>query len=286
MVSTTVVTEITDSSASSGGQVSDNGGSPILSKGVCWSISQNPTVADDTTVNGSGSGAYTSFLAGLVDNTVYYVRAYATNIAGTGYGNEISFKTSLKTMSLVDSRDDQQYLTVKIGTHWWMAENLNYNVSGSFYYEGDSLANADAYGRLYTWSAMMSGASSGDLNPSGIQGICPAGWHLPGRSEWSAFIGSIGGPDEAGGKLKETGTAHWDSPNTGATNETGFNARAAGMINTTPASADLGSNAYFWLSTELDATSAYTAQLSKNSASISEETLTKDNALSVRCVKD
>ncbi len=74
----------------------------------------------------------------------------------------------------------------------------------------------------------MNGASPSDSNPSGVQGVCPAGWHLPGQAEWEQLIDYLGGDSIAGGKLKETGTTHWESPNTGATNESGFTALPGG----------------------------------------------------------
>ncbi len=85
---------ITSNSAVSGGNISDDGGSEITARGVCWSDSQNPTIEDNHTENGTGTGGYISNLTNLDANTVYYVKAYATNGEGTGYGNEIMFVTS------------------------------------------------------------------------------------------------------------------------------------------------------------------------------------------------
>jgi peptidoglycan/xylan/chitin deacetylase (PgdA/CDA1 family) len=88
---------ITSSSASSGGNVSDDGNATVNSKGVCWSLSSNPTISDHKTVDGTGEGSFTSSITNLSANTLYYVRAYATNSAGTSYGNEQSFTTSSPT---------------------------------------------------------------------------------------------------------------------------------------------------------------------------------------------
>lgn len=94
MITTTGVSQITGISGSSGGEIASNGGSDIIARGVVWSISPNPTVSLSTkTVDGSGLGSFTSKLTGLGLNTTYYLRAYATNSAGTAYGNEISFTT-------------------------------------------------------------------------------------------------------------------------------------------------------------------------------------------------
>ena len=93
-VTTTDVSEIAFTSAASGGNVTNNGGDDIISRGVCWSTEQNPTISSDTTINGAGNGPFKSKMAGLTANTTYFVRAYASNSKGVGYGNAISFKTS------------------------------------------------------------------------------------------------------------------------------------------------------------------------------------------------
>ena len=93
-VTTTAVTSITSSTASSGGNVADSGGYTVTARGVCWGTSTGPTVALTTkTTDGTGTGTFTSAITGLTANTPYYVRAYATNSAGTAYGDEVSFKT-------------------------------------------------------------------------------------------------------------------------------------------------------------------------------------------------
>lgn len=97
VVTTTDITNITATSASSGGVITDDGGFSITARGVCWSTTQNPTTEDSHSSDGSGTGAYTSSLTSLTYNTTYYVRAYATNSKGTSYGEEKSFTTSKLT---------------------------------------------------------------------------------------------------------------------------------------------------------------------------------------------
>ncbi|MFH1152416.1 MAG: CAP domain-containing protein [Pseudomonadota bacterium] len=92
-VTTTAVSQITTTTAFSGGNVTSDGGASVTARGVCWNTSGNPTVANPKTQNGSGTGGFTSTIAGLSANTTYYVRAYATNSVGTGYGSAVSFKT-------------------------------------------------------------------------------------------------------------------------------------------------------------------------------------------------
>jgi starch-binding outer membrane protein SusE/F len=92
-LTTTAVTVITGNSAKSGGNITVAGGSTVTARGVCWATTHNPTVAGSKTVDGSGTGTFTSNLTGLAGNTLYYVRAYATSAAGTAYGTEVSFTT-------------------------------------------------------------------------------------------------------------------------------------------------------------------------------------------------
>jgi hypothetical protein len=99
-VTTTGITAITSSTASSGGNVTSDGGTAVTARGVCWSITTGPTINSSTTSDASGTGVFTSSLSGLAAGTTYYVRAYATNSVGTSYGSEISFTTSAPTVTL------------------------------------------------------------------------------------------------------------------------------------------------------------------------------------------
>jgi hypothetical protein len=94
VLTTTTITAITQTTAISGGNISADNGGAVTARGVCWSTIQNPTISDSKTLDGSGSGIFTSTLIGLIGNTSYYVRAYATNSAGTEYGSQVNFKTS------------------------------------------------------------------------------------------------------------------------------------------------------------------------------------------------
>ncbi len=185
-VTTAEVTNIDSTSATTGGNITDNGGLSITARGVCWSTSQNPTVSDNHTNNGTGTGSFTSELTGLTEGTTYYVRAYATNSAGTAYGAEKNFTNPQFSGTFTDSRDGQTYEWVTIGDQVWMAENLNYDQSSygnDWSYDNDE-SNCDTYGRLYDWKAVMQGETSSDENPSGVQGVCPDGWHVPSDEEW------------------------------------------------------------------------------------------------------
>jgi len=94
-VTTTAVTDVTATTATSGGNVTDDGGADVTARGVCWSTAENPDIDDDKTADGVGTGAFSSAITGLEPNTNYYVRAYATNLEGTSYGNQVSFTTEI-----------------------------------------------------------------------------------------------------------------------------------------------------------------------------------------------
>ena len=92
-VTTDYITNITETTAISGGMVTSDGGAPVTARGICWSTSSNPTTADNQTINGSDTGTFVSNMTSLTGGAFYYVRAYATNSAGTSYGNELTFTT-------------------------------------------------------------------------------------------------------------------------------------------------------------------------------------------------
>jgi uncharacterized protein (TIGR02145 family) len=286
-VTTASISSITENSASGGGNVTDEGGSPVTTRGVCWSTSANPTTDDNTTSDGSGAGAFVSSLSGLATSTEYFVRAYAINSAGTSYGDELSFITLNETGTLVDARDGQIYNTVRIGSQWWMAENLNfYTDTCSWYYDDDSATYASIYGRLYTWDTLMAGTASSSSNPSDVQGVCPSGWHIPSDAEWTQLIDELGGLTVAGGKMKEEGTANWNSPNSGATNESGFTGLPAGERTDAGVYQYEGNQAIYWSSTQQNPSEARIRRLYHDSSQANEDHFDKDYGLSVRCVKD
>lgn len=111
VVNTSAVTGITSNTASSGGEVTDDGNAAVTSRGICWNTSQNPSISGNKTTDGTGTGAFSSNLTGLNGNTTYYVRAYATNSAGTSYGTEVTFTTGQNISSPVVTTNSVSSIT-------------------------------------------------------------------------------------------------------------------------------------------------------------------------------
>jgi uncharacterized protein (TIGR02145 family) len=207
---------------------------------------------------------------------------------------------------IIDTRDNNIYKTVTIDSQTWMAENLKFLPSVSNHYEGSDSSpyyyvydyqdgdvteaktktNYQIYGVLYNWPAAMAGASSSDTNPSGIQGACPAGWHLPSDAEWTQLTNFLGVVSIAGGKMKETGTTHWKYPNEGATNERGFTALPGGYRSAYYYFYYIGEYGFWWSATQGDYNSVYRRYLGYNYSDIGRNIDNKDDGYSVRCVKD
>ena len=177
-----------------------------------------------------------------------------------------------ETESFTDKRDGKEYKSVKIGDQWWMSENLAYESrSGCLVYDGVE-KYLETYGYLYTWETALK--------------VCPDGWHLPSDAEFEKLSNFLGGPDIAGGKLKEVGTTHWNSPNTGATNSSGFSALAAGYNGSDAYKVYIGLMAYFWSYDEGFADSEVARALYSTKGESTRYGITRENGLSVRCIKD
>jgi len=271
-VTTLEITNITTTSANSGGNVTSNGNSTVSARGVCWNDTGNPTLENNIgyTTDDTGLGSFNSQLEGLTEYLTYFVAAYATNEEGTSYGQVISF---MATIDFIDPRDGQAYDTVTIGTQTWFAKNLNYQTIDSWWYD-NSIDNGDIYGRLYTWDAALN--------------ACPNGWHLPCDDEWTILATYLEGATIAGGKMKETGTTHWDSPNTGATNSSGFTALPGGTRGSSSNDwfQDLGSSSYWWSSNESSSTNAICWDLYHEYVRLGHMYYYKNKCFSVRCLKD
>jgi uncharacterized protein (TIGR02145 family) len=294
ILTTLTVTDITENSAKTGGEITSDEGSSVSARGICWKKDSNPSLSDNKTIDSIGIGKYNSAITGLTAGTTYYVRAYATNSSGTSYGNTITFKT-LATATTVEDIDKNVYKTVNIGTQTWMAENLrttsyrngeaitnftdpakwsSATISVYCNYDNNTL-NGSKYGLLYNWAAIKD-----------VRNIAPIGWHIATNDEWKTLINYLGGENGAGAKLKETGTSHWNLPNTGANNESGFTALPSGSRDSFGTFGSIGNNGYWWSSTEQSSTNAYTWYLNNNDNSVQNSYKLKASGYAVRCVKD
>lgn len=282
-LTTNQITFVSNTSAISGGNITFDGGSAITSRGIIWSTSPNPTTALTTkTSDGTGTGSYTTNLTGLLSNTTYYVRAYAINSNLTTYGNEYSFITlpqpNFTTIcSQVWMTNNLDVTTYRNGDTIPQVTNLaqwsSLNTGAWCYYNNDS-ANGKGYGKLYNWYAV-----------NDARGLAPQGWHVASDSEYTILSNCLGGLTVAGGTMKETGTTHWLSPNTGATNSSGFTAVGGGYRNQIGNFFSLGGNSYLWSSTSNSGTIWYRS-LGSSNASLFRSSAIRLNGYAVRCVKD
>ena len=237
--------------------------------------------------------------------------------------SEIVISSSLSPSgTFTDSRDNNPYEYVTIGTQVWMAENLAYlpqvdavadgsedvgRESESFYYiydyvptganESAQVVNAKAttnyktYGVLYNWNAAMDGAVSSSSTPSGVQGVCPSGWHLPSNAEWedmAAYVDNNNGGDKIGNSLKAT-TGSTSFSGVTATDQFGFSALPAGYSKCHPFGyfTSRGSIANWWSASESSVRRLPSHRLlSYGNGGFAQSPSHKSDGFSVRCLKD
>ena len=297
-LTTVAINTITQTTATSGGNITSDGGATITACGVCWSTNLTPTIADNKTTEAVGSNNFTSSITELMPSTTYYVRAYATNSVGTSYGNSLQFTTA----SITDI-DGNIYHQVNIGTQVWMVENLKTThyrngdpitnvtdnnlwenlTSGAYCNYENNTNNAANYGRLYNWYAVK--------DP---RNIAPIGWHVPSDSEWQILIDYLGGNDVAGTKLKESGTVHWQNVTSGADNSSGFTALPGGChdgMNTFVGNHEfyeINICGFWWSATENTANinCVWVRCMASGSGGVSNDPYNKNMGFSVRCIKD
>ena len=393
-VYTSIISGITAYSANAGGTISSNGGTEIIERGIYWGTNPEPDLTGTKLINGSGVGDFANTIDNLDPGKKYYVVAYAINSIGTSFGEEKSFTTLGKspTVKILDysnltskgitlnglisagdlsttvtfqyvkdtnidttyviagspvtENDDtldvnitgldslttyhfrikaendlgsaysayltvetvitgitgtvkdfegNTYQTIGIGYQQWMKENLKavkYNNGdpiplikndsiwaqlidpGYCWYAKDSAAYYNTYGALYNWYAVSSGQ------------LCPTGWHVPTNEDITQLVNYVGGPGVAGGMLKETGTVHWNSPNTGATNEYGFTALAGGKRLADGIFDFVKVEGNWWSSTEYSTLNGSNLSIIFNYSNSFQAYSNKKIGMSIRCVKD
>lgn len=302
IVATFEVSEITNVSAMSGGEIIYADGSAVIEKGLVWNTNSDPTVE---TTSGKSSfnaqkGEFTVMLEGLIPSTVYHVRAYAVGASGIAYGDELSFRTSSGRITDVEGN---VYYTVTIGSYEWMTSNLKTGL----YRNGDTIPYVDGglewsslvtgamtsfkselhadYGNLYNWFAVAD-----------ERALCPAGWSIPSDEEWKILERELGMSTSssnrsglrdryAGGRLKEKGSRNWRNPNILATDEHGFRALPAGYRHAEGTFRSLGASSNWWTSTGHSDLNSWYRNIYFENAGIYRSILNKKNGISVRCVR-
>jgi uncharacterized protein (TIGR02145 family) len=237
------------------------------------------------------------------DNDAGYITQFSDSIVlkapnGTFFKisvqNDGTLATELTFITVTDN-EGNVYKTVTIGTQVWMAENLkatkfkdgtpiplitdnnewgNLSTPGYCWYDNESDTYVQTYGALYNWYTVNTGM------------LCPEGWHVPADEEWTILVDYLGGEEVAGGKLKETGTIHWNSPNTGATNETGFTALPGGYRDNDGSFGYIGHSGIWWSSTEYITYNAWARHMYYIGSNVHRSSGGKHSGYSVRCVKD
>lgn len=285
---------VTDVSFTCSSRVLNDGNDTIIEKGVCWSTTNMPLKRMNSTSDGSGNDDYQSFVSGLIQTGVYYVRPYVINSVGISYGDIMKIQTEKGDGKQVIDYDGNIYNTIKIGDQIWLKENsyaTHFQNGDNIYatkdkpvYESVSLEDtsvqilitgtkdANYYGKTFTWEKVVDSRN-----------ICPLGWHAADNNDWQKLINKLGGPDIAGLKMKEVGIEHWDKPNVGATNESGFTALPGGYNN----SVWVGAYAFWWSAgQEYDSINALAWFLKYDEVGAYNFYTNKNVGMTVRCIKN
>jgi len=263
-------------------------------------------MGNQRTEDGSGIGSFNTILRGLISSTTYYARSYAKNSNGVVvYGNEVTF-TTLPLLGqpcpgtpTVTDIDGNVYNTVQIGNQCWTQSNLKVSkyrngdniptglsdtawqntTAGAYAIYANDSVNDGLYGKLYNHYSVMD-----------TRGLCPTGWHVPTDGEWTTLETFLGGSSVAGGALKSTATqptpGGWLSPNTGATNSSGFSAGPGGLRYNNGVFSNVGGYGYWW-SSSLSGTIALYRLLYYSYGLIDRDFYyLRTYGFSVRCLRD
>ncbi len=222
----------------------------------------------------------------------------AQDAATKAYVDSIKLDLEIELGTKVQDVDGNSYNTTKIGLQRWMAQNLrttkyndgtpislvsnstawsNLTTPGYCYFDNDPGEYSVPLGAIYNYYVV---ADTSSLN------VCPEGWHVPTDAEWTTLTTYLGGESVAGGKMKETGTFYWNSPNVGATNETDFLGRPGGSRNGNGTFVNIGNYGSLWSSTENNTTSAWNRHLYYNDDNVNRGNGNKRRGFSVRCLRD
>lgn len=297
VITTAQVSDISATTAVSGGAISYNGGAPITESGVCWSKDPQPDLDDSFVLNSTGATSFSSTLTNLSPGTKYYVRAYVKNSEWTVYGAQVIFNTKVADI------EGNLYSTVIIGSQVWMAENLRttkfndntpipnitdntewLNLSGPAYcWYNNEIQYKSTYGALYSWYTVEG------------ENICPTGWHVPTDTEFGTLELFLGMNSDSvniwgwrgtnqGAQLKSiTGWA--DGGN--GTNSSGFTGLPGGYRYAAQgAFYSLGTVTYWWSASALDDNEGWYRKLDSFNSAIYRASTSKKGGKYIRCVKD
>ncbi|MEI8086589.1 MAG: fibrobacter succinogenes major paralogous domain-containing protein [Paludibacter sp.] len=324
VVTTTNISNVTLTAATSGGTIVSDGGAAITAQGICWSTSADPTVKSYTTLDALGTASFIDSLINLTAGTTFYVRAYATNSNGTGYGKVLQV-TTLSDTSLpnpllnpnlsydsITDIDGNKYHTITVGTQTWTVENLYV----SKYRNGDVIPNET---NNSNWKALTTGAQCTYNNNvewnsikkfgrlynfyavSDARNIAPNGWHVATDAEWSTLINYLANNLGISTSVAQAMAAKTDWTESSITstigcidftiyesvnNSSGLCALPAGIRG------DYGEFNYvanyggWWTSNQSDNENAWFRSLSYNGKNVGRNTYNKYYGLSVRCIKN
>ena len=291
-------------------------GSGVFERGICWGTSPNPTVSGNKFVfGGSGGYGFTQVFSGsFVGNQLHYARSYTRTSSGIYYSNEKTFipppGQPCPGVSTVVDIDNITYNTVQIGTQCWTQSNLKTSryrngdsiptglsnsawqntTSGAYAIYNDDPVNDGLYGKLYNHYAVTDS-----------RGLCPTGWHVPTDGEWNVLVkyldpnadtlcGGCSQSSIAGGSLKSTvmqpTPGGWASPNTRATNTSGFTALPGGLRYNFGVFNYMTNFGLWWSSSVLSGSSAWDRDLFNSNSAIFRHTNSRTNGFAVRCCRD
>ena len=207
--------------------------------------------------------------------------------------NSLEIRNSSAWASLSTAADALP--TIQIGTQKWMSKNLDVAfyrngdpipqvtdaiawaalTTGAWCYYNNDPTQGNKYGKLYNWYAV-----------NDPRGLAPQGWHVPSDAEWTTLETTLGGSSVAGGKMKEAGTLNWTTPNTSATNESGFAGLPGGLRYGGGPFSAIGTYGYWWSSTEGSTNYAWFRDLGYSGGSVGSSMYDKVGGFSVRCLRD
>ena len=278
------------------------------------------TTAQSVGINDDGSAANASAILDLKSTTQGFLpprmtgaqRATITSPAqglmiyctDCGISGEPQYYDGTQWKNLIGGTATTSTARVTIGTQVWATVNLDVTTyrdgttipqvtdptqwsnltTGAWCYYNNNSSSGTTYGKLYNWYA-VAGIHDADPNtPNKV--LAPTGWHLPTDAEWTTLTNTLGGTTVAGGKLKATGTSLWDTPNTDATNSSGFSGLPGGSCNSSGTFGNIGIAGYWWSSSQGNISSAWLRYLAWNFGDAVSFNGNKRHGFSVRCLRD